>query len=174
MKTLHRIEFAEGHLQEAQRLAISQNPMLKFMFLNAWGIWAPVLALVIALLAFYLLHELSLMVGLLFGLAIIFAFIGRFLCDRGLANARRQNPMNGAVVTYSMSEAGLDIVTPVNRSHLEWSAFSGAIDYPQGVLLKIGTRAYMWLPDRALVEGAPADFRQLVGGCIQQDSGNAK
>jgi hypothetical protein len=75
--------------------------------------------------------------------------------------------MKGSVVTYVMDEQGMDNVSLVSSAHLQWSAFSRAITYPQGVLLKMQSRAYMSLPDKSLIEGSSADVRQLLAEHIK-------
>ena len=80
----------------------------------------------------------------------------------------------GSVVTYLMDARGLDNVTRINNSHLQWAVFSRAIAYPQGVLLKMQTNAYVWLPDNSLIEGSAGDVRQLVADHIQNRVVTAK
>jgi hypothetical protein len=39
--------------------------------------------------------------------------------------------------------------------------------YPDGVLIKLSRVNMIWLPDNALVEGLPADVRQLLAANVK-------
>ena len=99
---------------------------------------------------------------------IAFSVTIQFLIPRNLAKARARNPLNGTTPAISMDESGVDLVTPVSNAHLEWPAFSRAIVCPEGVLLKLKTRSYVWLPDNSLTHGSPQDVRQLLAENVKE------
>jgi hypothetical protein len=72
------------------------------------------------------------------------------------------------VVTQATDENGIDSVSSMGTSHVHWSAFPRALVYKQGVLLKLQTRNYIWLPDESPTEGSPEDVRQLVSKHVKE------
>jgi hypothetical protein len=78
--------------------------------------------------------------------------------------------MKGSRVTVSMDETGVDTVTPVSNAHLRWAGVSAAIIYAGGVLLRMQTRTYLWLPDVALIQGSPGDVRGLLADHVKDRS----
>jgi hypothetical protein len=170
MKTMHRVEVTEEYLKEAQRLVLSQNKTLRMIYLNRGLWWLSLVALVGSVIFLAATHALDWFLGLFFGAAITLSVLGQILMPRSLAKARKRNPMKGSVVTYSMRELGVDSVTPVSNAHLQWAAFSLAIIYADGVLLKIQSRTYLWLPDVSLTEGSPEEARQFVRNHVKDCS----
>jgi hypothetical protein len=107
-------------------------------------------------------HEVSWPMVAMFGSLLILTFVQPILNRRALAKARNRNPIKGSTVTFSVDEQGVNTVGPNSNSHIQWPGLPSAIFYSQGVLLKLQSRFYMWLPDKSLVEGSPADARALV------------
>jgi hypothetical protein len=154
MKTIYRVEVTEQYLEEARRLGISQNPVMKFIFPSRWTMWPRAIIISGFMIYLYVIQQLSFPFDAFLGAMIVVSFVGPFLNRRSLARTRQRNPVKGSVLNYSMDEEGFDLVTPVSNAHLQWTAFSRAINYPQGVLVKMRTNAYIWLPDKSLAEGS--------------------
>ena len=170
MKTTHGVEVTEKYLKEAQRLVLSQNKTLRLMYLNRGLWWSALLVLLGAVIFLASMHALGSSLGLFFGAAITIAALSQLLIPRSLAKARKRNPMKGSRVTVSMDETGVDSVTPVSNAHLQWAGVSAAIIYAGGVLLRMQTRTYLWLPDVALIQGSPGDVRGLLADHVKDRS----
>jgi hypothetical protein len=69
-----------------------------------------------------------------------------------------------------MDETGVDSVTPVSNAHLQWAGVPSAIIYAEGVLLRMQTRTYLWLPDVSLIQGSPGDVRGLLANQVKDRS----
>jgi hypothetical protein len=171
MNTMHHIEFTEEYLKEAQRLALSQNAVLRFIFLSRWTMWPPAILIGGFMIFLFEHNQLSFPSGVFFGAMLVCCFVGPLLNGRNLAKTRRRHFMKSSVVTYRLDEQGMDQISPVSNSHLQWPAFSRVILYPQGVLLKMQSNAYMWLPDKSLTEGSPEDVRRLLADHVKDRVG---
>jgi hypothetical protein len=167
VRTSHHIDFNDKYLRQAQRLMLSQNPVIKFVYLNRWAVWPPLVILAGYLVYLGMNHNLDFFSGFFIGTIIIGSIIFQALQPRNLARARDRNPLKGSMVTMSLDEQGATLVTNVSTASLKWAAFSRAILYGDGVLLKLQTRAYVWLPDSSLVEGSPKQVRELIAEFIR-------
>jgi hypothetical protein len=170
METTHRVEVTEEYLKEAQRLVLSQNKTLRLMYLNRGLWWSALLVVLGAVIFLATMHALDSFLGLFFGAAITMAASSQLLIPRSLAKARNRNPMKGSIVTVSMDETGVDSVTPVSNAHLQWAGVPSAIIYAEGVLLRMQTRTYLWLPDVSLIQGSPGDVRGLLANQVKDRS----
>jgi hypothetical protein len=73
----------------------------------------------------------------------------------------RIRPSFNSECTYSMSEAGLTIQSKSVRGTFEWSEYSRAVRFPDGILL-LRQGAIRWLPDSAILAGTPTQATELV------------
>jgi hypothetical protein len=168
MKVTYKIDFNDEYLSVAQRLVLSQNTMSRLTYVSRWFAWPPLIAMAGFLIYFFVSDGLDWSLGLMLGGLIAFSVTIQFLIPRNLAKARARNPLNGTTPAISMGESGVDLVTPVSNAHLECPAFSRAIVRPEGVLLKLKTRSYVWLPDNSLTHGSPQDVRQLLAENVKE------
>ena len=167
MQITHQVVLTEEYLEEVQRIAIAQNAMLRFLYQSPWAWWPARVGLVAFMIFLMVNHVLSFELAVLFGSVLVATFIGEFLGRRNLARARQRNPLKGSQISFSMNEQGLDTVGPNSNAHVEWPGFSRVIIYANGVLLKMQSRALIWLPDQSLTAGTPADVRQLLANHIK-------
>ena len=171
MKVVYGVVLTDEYLKDVQRLTFEQNTMLRLTYQTWWIMWPP-RVIVAGFLAWMFVYDVvSWPVVAFFGSVLILTFVQPILSRRALAKARNRSPIKGSTVTFSVDEQGVTTVGPNSNSHMQWSGLPSAIFYPQGVLLKLQSRFYMWLPDKSLVEGSPADaralVRQSVKGCTE-------
>jgi hypothetical protein len=162
MKTVHQIQITDEYLKVAQRLVLSQQTFTRWLCVNPWFSWLPPIIFSGYLVGMAFYRILDLFSGVLFGSLLIVSLANLISKPRSLAKARNRNPLRGTVVAQSTGENGIDSVSSLGSSHLHWAAFSRALVYPKGILRKLKTRNYVWLPDESLTEGSPEDVRQLV------------
>ena len=162
MKTVHHIQFTDEYLKVAQRIVLAQQTFTRLLYLNPWFSWLPPIIFSGYLVVMASYQLLDLFSGVLFGSLLILSIANMISKPRTLAKARDRNPLRGTVVTQSADDNGIDSVSSLGNSHVHWTAFSRAVIYTQGVLLKLPTRNYIWLPDASLTEGSPEEVRQLV------------
>jgi hypothetical protein len=160
MKTTHRITLTDDYIAEAQRLAIAQNNVLKWLYQSWWIQWVARIILV-GFITYSLLNHMPSSAAM-FGFFLVFSLFGEWFGRRGLAKARRNVRAKGTTTTISMSEAGIDMDGALGNSHLKWAAMLTPVILDNGVLIKTSRTAIIWLPDQTLVEGSPSDVRCLL------------
>jgi hypothetical protein len=169
MKVTYRFVVTDAYLSEAETLALSQNPVVKFMYLKPWGsTWLPVMlfAGVGVWSAFYYIWELS--VAML--LPIAFSLLGRYLSVRSRTQARQKNQLLNTEATISVGDDGIDSVTAHSKSHMEWAGVTQAILDPKGILLRISV-GFQWLPDANIEAGSPNAARRLINDHVRRGGG---
>jgi hypothetical protein len=160
MKTTHRFVMTDDYIANAQRMAISQNKTLKFLYQTWWAWWLPRVVIVPSMIVLYLMNLGSTVA--LFGVILVLSFTGEWLGRRNLAKARNRVRGKGTTTTLSMDDQEIAIENANGNSHLNWSAMLQPAIYADGVLIKFSRLAMVWLPDQALIEGSAADVRKLL------------
>jgi hypothetical protein len=168
MKTTHTVVITDEYLAEAQRVAIAQNRTLRLLYQNRWVWWLPRIGLA-AFLIFMIVNR-YLEGIIIFGGFLVLSFFGEIFGRRSLARGRGRNAMKGSTTTFSMDEQGLSVVGPNSAAEIRWPAVVRAITYPQGVVLRMQSGGFMWLPDQSLTEGSPEDLRQLLSKQVKDCS----
>jgi hypothetical protein len=102
------------------------------------------------------------------GVMIALSFIGQYMFRRNLAKARRKFRANDTTTTVSMDANGIDMLGAFGNSHTQWIAALKPVIYPNGVLVKFSRFSMLWLPDQSLVEGTPAEVRQLLADNVKE------
>jgi membrane protein implicated in regulation of membrane protease activity len=166
MKTTHQIVLTDEYIANAQRLAIAQNTALRLMYQTWWFVWIPRFISLGAGIVFWLLNY-SYFIVLFFGLMVALSFLGQYLLRRNLTKARRQFRTKGTTTAVSMDANGIDTNGAFGNSHLKWVAVLKPAIYSNGVLVKISRLLMLWLPDQCLVEGTPAEVRQLLANNVK-------
>jgi hypothetical protein len=172
VKTTHQIVLTEEYIAEAQRLSIAQHKTLKWMYQTWWVQWVARVVMG-GFIIYSLLNHMD-SVAALFGVFLAISFWGEWLGRRNLAKARKNVRAKGSTSVVSMNEQGVDIDGALGNSHLKWPAMLKPVIYPQGVLIKFSRLSGLWLPDQALVEGSPADVRQLLAENVEKLDANGK
>jgi hypothetical protein len=166
MRTAHRILISEEYIAEAQRRAIAQNALLRLVYQTRWVRWlAHVIFLACFLLAAYV-PDLRPM-GVLFGGLLVVSIAGEIYGRRSLARARGRVRAKGTITMLTMDEQGIEASGALAESRFKWDAVLERAVYPDGVLVKFSRLNMVWLPDSALVEGSPADVRELLRANVQ-------
>ena len=172
MKTTHHLVLGEEYIAEAQRLSIAQHETLKFMYQSWWVQWIARVVMV-GFIIYSLLNHMY-FVAAMFVAFLAISFWGEWFGRRNLAKARKNVRAKGSTSVVSMNEQGLDIDGALGNSHLKWPAMLQPVIYPQGVLIKFSRLSGLWLPDQALIEGSPADVRQLLAENVEKSDTNGK
>jgi hypothetical protein len=168
MKTTHRFVLTDDYIANAQRVGISQNRALKFLYQTWWTWWLPRVFMVPSMIVLYLMN-----LGFpaaLFGVMLVLSFAGEWVGRRGLARARNRIRGKGTAVSVSMDQQEIAIENENGNSHLKWSAMLQPAIYADGVLIKLSPVAMVWLPDQALIEGSPDDVRKLLAENVRDSS----
>jgi len=166
MKTTHRVVVDDGYLKEAQRLSISQIAALRLIYQTPW-VWWGSRAIFVATIIFMITID-NAPGAILLALFLLLSFVAPYRQEKSLSKARARSPMRGGQVVLSLDEDGFDLSAPNRNTHVEWPGILGAIFYPHGVLLEISPQSYSWLPDGSIIEGSPADVRQLLTDRLKQ------
>lgn len=172
MKTTHHLVLTEEYIAEAQRFSIAQHKTLKLMYQTWWVQWLARVVMVGFIIYSILNHMYS--VAALFGVFLAISFWGEWFGRRNLAKARKNVRAKGSTNVVSMNEQGVDIDGALGNSHLKWPAMLQPAIYPQGVLIRFSRLTALWLPDQALIEGSPADVRQLLAENVEKSDSNGK
>ena len=172
MKTTHQLVLTEQHIAEAQRLFIAQNKMLKLMYQTWWVQWLA-RVLLVGFIIYSLLNRMA-SGAALFGVVLVISFVGEWFGRRSLARARKNVRAKGSTSVVSINEQGVNIDGALGNSHLKWPAILEPAIYPQGVLIRFSRLSALWLPDQALIEGSPADVRQLLAENINKSNLNGR
>jgi hypothetical protein len=160
LKTTHQVVITDEYIAKAQRVSIAQNKALKFLYQTWWARWLPRAVLVALMIYLYLMNLGSTVMVLAAALA--FSFGAEWFGQRSLAKARNRVRGKGTTTTLSMDDHGIDIEGANGESQLKWSAMLPPAIYADGVLIKFSRFAMVWLPDDALIDGSPADVRNLL------------
>jgi hypothetical protein len=170
MKTTHRFVVDDEYIAKAQHLSIAQNKTLRLLYQSQWIKWGPrCIFLVGAVVTPFIEGFQFLTVFFMFMLGL--SFVGEMHGRRSLARARKGVRSKGSVSTYSLDDQGIDISGAFGTSHLKWEAMLQPAVYPDGVLIKFSRVGMSWLPDSALIEGSPADVRQLLAVHVKAAAG---
>ena len=164
--TTHQIVMTDEYIAEALRMAIAQNTGLRLMHQTWWFLWIPRFCFLGAGIAFWLSsdsYSIPVFCALMFGLS----FLSQFLLRRNLINTRRQFRAKGTTTTVSLDANGIDALGAFGNSHLKWVAVVNVAIYSNGVLLKFSRLSMLWLPDQYLLEGTPAEVRQLLADNVK-------
>jgi hypothetical protein len=172
MRTTHTIILSDEYIAEAQRLSISQNKTLKWMYQSWWLQWLA-RAFMVAFIIYALMNHME-SLAVLFGVFLAISFLGEWLGKRGLAKARNNVRAKGTTTVVSINEQGVDLNGALGNSHLKWLAMLQPAVYPQGVLLRYSRFSALWLPDKALTEGSAADVRRLLAENISTSATDGK
>lgn len=160
MKTVHRIVLSDDYIAQAQRLTIAQDKRLRLMYQTWWVWWLPRVVL-LATIGFLLAEKLTLDATLP-AVFLLLSFFGEFSARRTLAAARERSSVRGSTTTVAMTENGIDTIAYHGNTHLNWESVLPPRIRPDGVIVQLSRLSSMWLPDIALVEGSPAQVRQLL------------
>jgi hypothetical protein len=168
MKTTHQILLNDEYIAEAQRLSIAQNTALRLMHQTWWLLWLSRLVLLAAGLFIYFASDDWIFPVFFIGGMIALSFIGQYMFRRNLAKARKKSPAKGTTTTVSMEANGIEMQGAHGHSQLKWSAALKPVIYPNGVLIKFSRFSMIWLPDQSLIEGTPAEVRQLLAENVKE------
>lgn len=168
MKTTHQIVLTEEYIAEVQRLTVAQNTALRLMYQSWWFLWIPRLVLSATGLVYYFLFDDWVFPALFCGGLITLSFFGWYVFQRKLAKARKKSPVKDTTSTVSMDANGIDAVGAFGNSHTNWIAVQKPVIYPNGVLIRFSRLSMLWLPDQSLIEGIPAEVRQLLADNVKE------
>jgi len=168
LKTTHQFVMTDEYIAKAQHVSIAQNKALKFLYQTWWARWLP-RAVIVAMMIFLYLINLGSTVALL-GVVLILSFAAEWFGQWSLAKARKRVRARGSTITLSMDDQGIDIEGANGNSQLKWSAMLQPAIYADGALIKFSRFAMVWLPDRALIAGSPADVRNLLAENVKDSS----
>jgi hypothetical protein len=162
MKTTHQILLTDDYIAEAQRLSIAQNTTLRLMHQTWWLLWlSRLILLAAAIVSYWILDDWIFPVFFIGGM-IALSFLGQYMFRRNLAKARKKSPAKDTTTTVSMDANGIDLSGANGNSQLKWSALLKPTIYSNGALIKFTRFSMLWLPDQSLIEGTPAQVRQLL------------
>ncbi len=74
----------------------------------------------------------------------------------------KKSPFYGGEMKIAVRDAGVSIDTQQSQTSMAWSAFTAAKRVTGGFLLHSDPSQFYWLPDEALMVGAPADVERLL------------
>jgi hypothetical protein len=157
----------DGHIAEAQRLAIAQNKTLKFIYQTWWAWWLPRIAMV-GFIVYLLVNGFDWSLTAMFGAFLVLSFFGEWLGRRGLAKARNRTRFKGSTTAVSMDENGVDLVAESGNSHSKWMLMLAPAIFPSGVMVRLTRHGWIWLPDEALIEGSAEDVRKLLAENVKE------
>jgi hypothetical protein len=142
------------------------NTTLRLLYQTWWVVWLPRLVLFACVVSSPFVEVLR-PVAALCGALLVLSFGGEVLKRRGLAKARERVRTKGSTNTVTMDDQGIDTSSALGTSHLKWAIMLPPAIYPDGVLIKLSRVSMIWLPDQALVEGTPAEVRQLLAANVK-------
>ena len=170
MQTTHQIVLTDDYIAEAQRMAIAQNTLLRLLYQTWWARWVP-RALIATFALYCFLNHLESSAALMAGFLAL-SFVGEIIGRVSLARARKRTRFKGSTSTFCMSDAGVDVLGANGHSHLKWPVMLKPAIYSNGVLVKLSRISMVWLPDQSLIEGSPADVRQLLADNVKDAAAN--
>ena len=166
MRTMHRILVDDEYIRVAQHLSISQTRASRLIYQTWWVVWLPrilLLACAVTCLFIAFLRPAAALCGALLALS----FGGEAFKRRSLAKARERVRTKGSTNSVTMDDQGIETSSALGASKLNWKIMLEPVIYPDGVLIKLSRVNMMWLPDKALVEGSPADVRELLAANVK-------
>ena len=166
MRTTHRILVDNEYIETSQRLSISQNKALRLIYQTWWVKWPPRVVLSACVVAGVFLEPLRL-AGVLCGVLLALSFGNEAFKRRTLAKARDRVRTKGSTSIVTMDDQCIETSGPFGTSRLNWQIMLKPVIYPDGVLIKLSRANMIWLPDAALVEGSPAEVRQLLAANVK-------
>jgi hypothetical protein len=166
MRTTHRILVNDEYIATTQRLSISQNRALRMIYQTWWVVWLP-RAFLFTIVVSSLFVEIFRPTAAPCGTLLALSFGGEAFKRRSLAKARARVRTKGSTNIVTMDDQGIDTSSALGNSQLKWTIMLQPAVYPDGVLIKLSRVNMIWLPDNALVEGAPADVRQLLAANVK-------
>jgi hypothetical protein len=84
----------------------------------------------------------------------------QYVLKRQFISGLKSSPLSDQLITYQVSEPGVDVVSPVSASKLTWNAFHQTLGTPEGVLLYQQKRLFNWLPKTAF--NSEADYNRFL------------
>jgi hypothetical protein len=165
MNVSYRVIADDVYLEALQRLSIRQVPALRFMYQTPWIWWGASVIYVLAIIL-VIYFRIAWVALPMFALLLMSLYTPRHFA-KTLARARGRSPLKDAAIHYSIDDSGLGETAPFSNLHIEWLGFSRFVEYPDGVLLELKTKRYIWLPDSAITAGTPTDFRRFLGERIR-------
>lgn len=131
-----------------------------------WRIWMWVatffLALVVATVAAWSVFQGHAVTATCMILLAVFVVVSPWI-DRWLVRRHvRKLPHCGDTLTITLSEQGLHSTAARAEGHLQWSCFTKARRFPDGLMLFQGPRIYHWLPDRSADPDGPQTAEELA------------
>ncbi len=166
LRTTHRILVDDTYIRESQRLTIAQNATLRLIYQTRWVVWLPRVVLFACVVSSPFLETLR-PTAVLCGALLALSFGGEVFKRRSLAKARERVRTKGSTNTVTMDDQGIETSSAFGTSHLNWKIMLEPVIYPDGVLIKLSRVNMIWLPDTALVEGSPADVRELLAANVE-------
>jgi hypothetical protein len=158
MEATYQFTFSEQHLLESF-LRYRRTLWWRRPFYAAKGM----LAVIILLLGL-----LSVAYGFIFGAGVFGAVLGvMFLAwpiDAFLLRRRfRKSPFHNGEYTYHLYDEGVHVVGRSEDIRLDWSLFTSARRFTDGLLLFQGPHLFTWLPDAFITSSSTTDeSRELV------------
>jgi hypothetical protein len=168
MKATHQILLTDDYIGEAQRLSIAQNTTLRLMHQTWWLLWLSRLILLAAAIVSYWILDDWIFPVLFIGGIVALSFLGQYKVRRNLRKARGRFRAKDTTTTVSMDENGIDLSGANGNSQLKWSALLKPTIYSNGALIKFTRFSMLWLPDQSLIEGTPAQVRQLLAENVKE------
>lgn len=166
MRTTHRILVNDEYIGTAQRRLIARNRGWKLIYQKWWVRWPPRVAL-FAFVVTSLFVETLRPVAALCGALLLLSFGGEAFKQWSLAKSREGVRTKGSTNIVTLDDQGIEASTIFGTSHLNWKIVLEPVIYPDGVLIKLSRVNMIWLPDSALVEGSPAEVRQLLAANVK-------
>jgi len=166
MRTTHRILVNDEYIAAAQHLSIAQNRGLRLIYQTWWMVWPP-RAILFACVVSSFFVEILRPTAALCGALLALSFAGEVFKRRSLAKARERVRTRGSTNIVTMDDEGIDTSSAFGTSRLKWAIMLQPAIYPDGVLLKLSRVNMIWLPDKDLVEGSPADVRQVLAANVK-------
>jgi len=158
MGVIYSIPLTDEHIVETYAQHRTQQRALLWL---AWPMKIICALGLLALLALGVFAEIYFLIGFAVFFLALLAIGPRF--DYWLMRRRwRQHPQFNESLRVEAADGGLTFVTPKTSGTANWSAYTGAVSRPHGVLLYSTKWNYLWLPDSAIVEGTPEEFRKLL------------
>ncbi|MGJ8678400.1 MAG: YcxB family protein [Akkermansiaceae bacterium] len=82
----------------------------------------------------------------------------RWSTKRGL----RSSPFKDMEFEFFFHEESFEAVTTISSSSLQWSLFTRAVHFSDGILLFRGSKEFNWIPYDTLVSGSIEQLRDLL------------
>lgn len=104
--------------------------------------------------------------ALIFTAFALLILVGSRIDDWLIRRRFRKSPYQNEDMMITLSEKGFHAIGSKSNSALDWSAFTKARYFSNGVLLFQGPGVFNWLPDMALTGSSPESTRELVASHV--------